>query len=112
MTVRPVLHGDLVAAARMLLALAPPERPAAMGALLEAARTADRYRRATGRVHPVHGTGSLMAAAARRPLLPEPWLDDPDYLDCLATVIAALRGRRPAHPAPGGGGAISSGPDR
>lgn len=35
-----------------------------------------------------------MAAAGRWQQLPEPFLDDPDYLDCLYLVIEALRGRK------------------
>lgn len=90
---RPVLHGDLVAAARALLPVAPPARPARLAALLEAAEMAEAHRRRTGRAHPRLGTGSLMAAAMRAPLPPEPGLDDSDYLACLALVAAALRDR-------------------
>lgn len=86
----------------MLLALPDRKRAAAMVALIEAARLADRYRKRTGRAHPVYGTGSLMGAAAARRQLPEPWLDDPEYLECLAVVIAALRARA-CRPATGAG---------
>lgn len=35
-----------------------------------------------------------MAAAGRWQQHPEPFLDDPDYLDCLYHVIKALRARK------------------
>lgn len=95
---RCVLHGDLVAAARVLLALPPERRRAAMRLLLARARAADRYRLRHGRAHPRFGTGSLMAAASGWERLPEPALSDPDYLRCLIVVLSALlenSGRQP-----------------
>ena len=65
-----------------------------MQRMLRAAELADRYRQRRGRAHPRFGSGSLMAAAGRWQQLPEPFLDDPDYLDCLYLVIEALRGRK------------------
>ncbi len=88
-----VLHGDLVAAARTLHAAPPAQRDALLRRMLVAADLADRHRRRQGRPHPHYGTGSLMASAQRWPQRPEPFLDDPDYLECLARVIAALRAR-------------------
>lgn len=87
---RAVHHGDVVAAARVLRALPPGRRAAAIVTLLRSAELGDRHRRAHGRAHPVFGTGTLMSAASGLPKLPEPSLDDPDYLDCLHEVIAAL----------------------
>ncbi len=116
MTVRTVLHGDLVAVARALLPLPAAERAAAVDQLIGAADLADRYRKRTGRPHPLHGSGSLMAAAASWDQPAEPWLDDPDYLACLGAVIGALRARRSwaARPTEGGRAAasLSSGPGR
>src|SRR5690554_6830703 len=91
---RPVLHGDLVAAARVLLPLEEAARPRAVWRMLEAAEVADRYRKRTGRPHPRYGGGSLMAAASAWARVPEPWPDDPDYLRCLRVVIVALLERR------------------
>jgi hypothetical protein len=91
--VRPVLHGDLVAAARALLAVAPRLRPGLARRMLRSAELADRHRRLYGRPHPRFGGGSLMAAAAAWPMRPEPSLDDPDYLECLQSMLAALRAR-------------------
>ena len=65
-----------------------------MARMLVAADRADRYRRALGRAHPRHGTGSLMAAAAAWPQAPEPGLDDPDYLACLLCVLGAISRRK------------------
>lgn len=91
---RPVLHGDLVAAARVLLGLPAEERPARMRQLLDAADLGDRYRRRFGRPHPRFGNGSLMAAASAWPMPIEPGLDSREYLDCLGCAIEALLARR------------------
>lgn len=57
---------------------------------------ADAYRKRFARAHPIWGSGSLMALAAREDLPPEPRLDDPDYCRCLAQVLAALADWRDA----------------
>jgi len=90
---RPVLHGDVVAAARALRAVPAAQRPRLVRRIIAAAEFADRYRRRVGRAHPDFGGGSLMAAAGAWPRRPEPLLDDPDYLGCLACVIEALLAR-------------------
>lgn len=90
---RPVLHGDLVAAARVLLATPAGARSERLRQVLAAADLADRYRKRLGRAHPRFGTGSLMAAAGAWPRACEPFLADPDYLDCLIAVLVALRAR-------------------
>ena len=90
---RPVLPGDAMAAACALLALGPHRRPGAMLAMLQRADAADRYRRALGRVHPRWGNGSLGSVAMSLPRQAEPFHDDPDFLDCLLTVYAALKAR-------------------
>ncbi|MGO4853159.1 DUF7742 family protein [Phaeovulum sp. W22_SRMD_FR3] len=91
---RQVMHGDVVAAARALLPLPVARRRAELDWLIARAEAADRFRKRLGRAHPDWGNGSLMGAAMRGPLPPEPHLSDPDYLDCLAEVIAALVARR------------------
>lgn len=96
---RPVLPGDLVAAARALRPLPVPARPAAVAAMIAEAALADRFRKRLGRPHPRLGNGSLMAAASAWPQAAEPWLSDPDWLGCLAAVIAALRARAATHAA-------------
>ncbi len=93
---RQVLHGDVVAAARVLLAERPEARAGAFARLLAEADLADRWRRATGRAHPLHGDGSLMAAALAHRPRPEPFLSEADYLECLRVVIEGLIARRRA----------------
>ena len=62
-----------------------------MRELVRAAELGERHRKRHGRPHALYGSGSLMSAAGRWPQLPEPFLDDPDYLHCLSVVIAELR---------------------
>jgi len=91
---RPVLHGDVSMAARVLLSVPDPVRPIRMARLLREAEAADSHRRRTGRAHPVWGNGSLMAAAARLPRGPEPDFDDADYCRCWTVVFDALIAHR------------------
>lgn len=91
---RPVLPGDVAAAACALLALQPPDRPDAMVKMMAHANMADRYRFVTGRAHPRWGNGSLAAVARNLPREQEPYQDDPEYCDCMLTVYAALKTHR------------------
>ena len=95
---RPVLHGDLVAAAWALLCLALSRRQEAIRELLRAAELGECHRKRYGRPHALFGSGSLMSAAGRWPQVPEPFLDDPDYLHFLSVVIAELRSHVAAPP--------------
>lgn len=90
---RRVLHGDVSAAGRALLAAPPADRAALLARMLRGADRAEAHRARTGRAHPVWGGGSLMAAAMAYPRAPEPFLDDPDYARCLAMVFEALAAR-------------------
>lgn len=92
---RRVLHGDVRAAARALLAVEPAARAPLLKRLFDEAETADAHRLETGRAHPRFGTGSLMAAALAHPVAPEPYLDDPAYAACMALVFEALVARSP-----------------
>ncbi|MBL3572651.1 hypothetical protein JMK10_10530 [Rhodovulum sulfidophilum] len=87
---RPVLHGDAVAAARALYRLPATERGRMIGSMLLRVEAADCYRKRFGRGHPRWGDGSLMALAQNFDLPPEPSLDDTDYCRCLAQVLGAL----------------------
>jgi len=87
---RPVLHSDVVAAARVLLRLPDGCRRREMRRLLEQAAVADLYRKRLRQVHPQWGNGSLMAAAGARDMAPEKFLDDPDYCCCLMLVFEVL----------------------
>lgn len=90
---RPVLNSDVTAAARALLTLPEAVRAGAFRSMLDKAQAADLYRKRIGRAHPFWGNGSLMAVARMAPLPPEPFLSDPGYLDCLATVVEGLIAR-------------------
>ncbi|GAB4269144.1 MAG: hypothetical protein Kow0013_20490 [Pararhodobacter sp.] len=92
----PVTLTDLSAAARVLLAVPESRREAALAALLARAALADRTRRETGRLHPVYGNGTLMAAALAHPRADPASPGDSDYLACLAAVIDAILARRGA----------------
>jgi len=87
---RPVMHGDLVAAARVLFGMAEDRRAAAIAGMLRQAEWADAYRRKSGQVHPVWGDGSLMSVALNRRPGPEPALSDRGFCGCLAEVLDAL----------------------
>lgn len=87
---RPVLPGDVVQAALVLLAAPVAARPTLIRQMIHEADQADAHRLKTGQAHPLWGTGSLMFAAMARKRAPEPYWDDPDYAGCLITVLHAL----------------------
>ncbi|WGW02523.1 DUF7742 family protein [Tropicibacter oceani] len=92
---RPVLPGDVSAAARALLAVPASARGGLARRLVLQADAADRYRRRLGKAHPFWGNGTLMAAAlGRGAARDEPRLDDPDYAECFIAVLNALLDRR------------------
>ena len=84
---RPLLIGDLIAVARVLLATEEARWPAVVDRLLREAELADRHRMATGRAHVAFGNGSLMAATGQHIRPPEPLASDRRYLRALACVI-------------------------
>ncbi len=86
---RPVLYGDIRAAALVLLGLPEVARETAIRRLLKQASAADAYRKRYGRAHPFWGNGSLMSAAGMSGRS-EPFLDDPEYCECLSTVFQAI----------------------
>lgn len=88
---KPVLPGDVSAAARMLLTVPPHARTKGAERLIDEARAADVHCRRTGRAHPRWGNGTLMAAAHGHPMGQEVCFDDPDYLDCQLAILHALR---------------------
>ena len=91
---RQVLHGDVVAAARVLFAVPDAARAGLLARMLDEAHWADLYRKRTERAHPVWGDGSLMTAALRRAPPPEPTLSDRRYCSCLVQVLQAVLERR------------------
>jgi hypothetical protein len=64
-----------------------------MAVLIAEAEAAAAFRRRWGRAHPLHGNGTLMAAALARPSAPRA-PDDPEALAALALVAVALRRHR------------------
>ncbi len=87
---RPVLHGDISAAARALLSVPPAKREGLCFRLLRQAEIADRFVMRYGNLHPRFGNGSLMAVARLRNLPDEPNFDDLQYCSCFETVLRCL----------------------
>jgi hypothetical protein len=91
---RRVLHGDVVAVARALLAVKETARAGLVHKLMDQATRAEKYRRLHGRVHPFWGDGSLEVAASAQRQVAEPYLDAPEYCTCMLVVFEALAKRR------------------
>lgn len=87
---RPVLHGDVSAAARALLAVPQRSRRSLCIKMVAEAELADLHVQRTGRLHPDYGNGSLMTAARTRVLADEPSFDDPNYCQCFGMVLRQL----------------------
>ncbi len=87
---RPVLHGDLSSAARALLAAPRLSRKRLCVQMITEAELADAHVQKTGRLHPLYGNGSLMAAARTRVLADEPGFDDVQYCQCFEMVLRQL----------------------
>ncbi|MCJ7873735.1 hypothetical protein Q4577_13335 [Marinovum sp. 2_MG-2023] len=87
---RPVLHGDVTAAARAMLMVPAEAREGLCRRMIEEADFADRYAKRLGRAHRDWGNGTLMAAARVRPLAAEPPLGEDAYCRCLETVFHLL----------------------
>lgn len=87
---RQITHGDVTCAARVLMQLPVSQRAMVLADMLTAAHLADCHRKATGRVHPRLGNGTLMAVALARGAGPEPFAGDRAYLTALAQVIEGV----------------------
>lgn len=90
---RPILPGDIAAAGCALLALPAHKRAGAILEMLNRADAANRYRKALGHAHPEWGNGSLASVVMPLHRRDEPVLNDPDYVDCMLTIFAALKAR-------------------
>lgn len=97
---RPILHGDVTAAARALLLVPETAREALCRRMIEEADFADRYAKRLGRPHRLWGNGTLMAAARARPLAEEPALGEERYCRCLELVFRQLLAWRAARRCP------------
>ncbi|MDN5786012.1 hypothetical protein [Pseudorhodobacter sp.] len=91
---RPILMGDIVAAARALREARDDDWPQHMTEMLYRAQIADKVVKRTGQPHRLWGNGCLMAAAFPTPKKPEPFLDDITYLVALRTVVDGLLQRK------------------
>lgn len=87
---RPVLHGDVSCAARAMMRVPAAKRARFSTELIARAHAADLHVRRTARLHPRWGNGSLMAAARKHPMMPEPGFDDPEYCACFSQLMQAL----------------------
>ena len=86
---RPIYLCDLDAATRAVLAAPQAERFARAAAIVQAAQTADRYRKRLGRAHAEFGSGTLMSAASHWPQS-KAISCDATYRACLCDVLLAL----------------------
>lgn len=88
---RPITHGDVVAAARAVRHLPAGLRRAEITRYLVRAHAADLFRKRTGRAHAFWGNGSLAGSVMAGGMpAPEPFFSDVPYLEALAAVIEAL----------------------
>jgi hypothetical protein len=88
---RSVHVTDLTIAARTLLGVCPAQRVVFVRSIIRDAHAADKYRKHTGRAHPVLGHGNLADACAHHAKPSMPAFCTADYLDCLAIVVTACR---------------------
>ena len=90
----PVTHGDIRAAALVLMARPQADWPALVRTMLAEADCAARHRRDFGHCHPRLGNGSLMSSALAHAPRAQPSPADTTYLQAMAVVIAVvLQGR-------------------
>lgn len=87
---RPILHGDVTAAARVLLIAPREDRDRLCARMICEAELADKHVGQTGRLHPLFGNGSLMAAARNRQLAEEPSFDNLQFCQCFELVLRHL----------------------
>ena len=93
---RAVLHGDVVALARVLLGVEKARRLRVCIQIFDRAHAADKYRKRFGRYHKCLGAGSLASACWGMAKVPEPFLSDKDYAHCLRVIYdQVLEGRGP-----------------
>jgi len=84
---RAILHGDVVALARVLLCVRREDRAALCDRIFDMAHAADKYRKKSGVYHKHLGSGHLASACHSLMQLPEPFLSDKDYADCMRIIF-------------------------
>ena len=82
---------DLNIATRVLMAVPMENYQNLAEKLTQNADAADKYRKKTGRAHPIWGVGSLVDACIGQIQAPPQTGCDANYLACLSTVMAVLR---------------------
>lgn len=87
---RRVMHGDVVAAARVLLGAPCDARRELCCRMIAEAHAAHRYFQRFRRSHALMGDGSLMSAAYKRSVVPEPGFSDTTYCRCFEIVLHEL----------------------
>lgn len=91
---KPVLPGDVTAAARALLPLPPEARSGFAHRLIDEACAADLHCRRTGQAHRCWGNGTLLGAAHGHEMGREACFEDPEFLDCQVKMLESLRAFR------------------
>ncbi|WP_417807588.1 hypothetical protein [Thioclava sp.] len=86
---RPVLDGDLIALARVVMTWPSAQRGARLAEAISQVEEADAHREREGRAHPKWGNGSLMSWALGYPAGSRD-AGNPEYLRALAAVCTAL----------------------
>lgn len=84
------MHGDVVAVARVLLALPGDSRRTRCESMIRQSHAAHQYFKRFGHSHPRWGDGSLMSIAHRFPMRPEPSFSDSEYCRCVKQVLGCL----------------------
>ncbi|MBB96437.1 MAG: hypothetical protein CML68_17810 [Rhodobacteraceae bacterium] len=87
---RPILHGDVSDAARVLLAAPSEGRERLCRLMIAEADAAMIHVNRTGMLHPAWGNGSLTSAARKRRLAPRSGCEGVDYCQCMETVLDCL----------------------
>ena len=90
---RSVLIGDIIAAARAILAVPATEQTRFLQDVLDQAHAAHMFHKRKMRPHPTWGNGSLMSRVNTEPQVSEPFASDLLYLEALQKVIGALISR-------------------
>lgn len=91
---RTILIGDLIAAARALLAVGPGARAGLAESMIDEAHAAHSCYKRKRRPHPEWGNGSLMSRANLCAQVAEPFWENADHLKVLNSLIAALLKRQ------------------
>ena len=87
---RPILPPDLDLLARVVLPLPAESRARVIAQLLTHADLADRYRKRTGRLHPLHGDGSVLSVALQHRPSPSRPTCDRIYCAALLDVVQGI----------------------